>query len=280
MNAEAVVHVDGVGAGDDEYATLTAALAANAGAPELTIILHANAGNIPYQESVVISAGYVAILAAAGEEPRVQGNNAPGFTVAGTLYMEGVRVSQSTGVGLSIQGGEAWVRRSKLANNNGGGIVVDGGGMLMLENSFVGSGNINSQRIINVLDGQISVQYSTVGAGFGGTSRAIGCAVGAGAGSVVRNSIVVSYSAENEIDCPNIEIVDGLIESESDEIFTELSGWFVGFDEGNFHLSGTHPSEIETAATWQTGDPATDIAGLPRPTIDGTPDFAGAALIP
>jgi len=275
MNTEAVVHVDGVGAGAGVYATLTAALAANVGEPELTIIFH-EANYAP--ESVTIGTEYVAILAAAGEEPRVQGNNAPGLTVTGTLYMEGVRVSQSTGVGLSVDGGEAWVRRSKLVNNTGGGIVVNGGGMLMLENSFVGGPQ--NQRIINVLDGQISVQYSTVGAGFGATSRAIGCAGGVGVGSVVRNSVVVSYSSENEIDCPAIEIVDGFIEGESGETFTDLSGWFVGFEEGNFHLSATHPVAIATAATWQTGDPATDIDGDLRPTIDGASDFAGADLVP
>jgi hypothetical protein len=41
-----------------------------------------------------------------------------------------------------------------------------------------------------------------------------------------------------------------------------------------------YPTEIETAALWETGDPTTDIDGDSRPVTDGTPDFAGADRIP
>lgn len=57
------------------------------------------------------------------------------------------------------------------------------------------------------------------------------------------------------------------------------TNWFVpAFNQGDLHLSGTHPVEIETAATWLAGDPATDIDGDARPTMDGAADFAGADL--
>jgi hypothetical protein len=55
-----------------------------------------------------------------------------------------------------------------------------------------------------------------------------------------------------------------------------MSAWFVSYAAGDFHLSGTHPAVINTAAIWITGDPPTDIDGDPRPTTDGTPDVAGA----
>lgn len=60
-----------------------------------------------------------------------------------------------------------------------------------------------------------------------------------------------------------------------------MTSWFEGFNLGDFHLnSGMYPLEIETAATWTTGDPSIDINGDTRPDIDGTPDFAGADRLP
>jgi hypothetical protein len=52
--------------------------------------------------------------------------------------------------------------------------------------------------------------------------------------------------------------------------------WFDGFLAGNLGLSMTAPATLATAATWMTGDPATDIEGHARPSVDGTPDYAGA----
>ena len=52
--------------------------------------------------------------------------------------------------------------------------------------------------------------------------------------------------------------------------------WFADYNAGDFHLSGTHPAPIDTAATWQAGDPAADIDGDPRPMTDGAMDHAGA----
>jgi hypothetical protein len=44
-------------------------------------------------------------------------------------------------------------------------------------------------------------------------------------------------------------------------------------------VAETGPVEIHTAAEWNTGDPATDIDGDPRPDVAGTADVAGADLV-
>ncbi len=54
--------------------------------------------------------------------------------------------------------------------------------------------------------------------------------------------------------------------------------WFVDYPNGNFHLTPNAPAALSTAATWQTGDPKTDIDGDLRPTTDGTADYAGADI--
>lgn len=41
-------------------------------------------------------------------------------------------------------------------------------------------------------------------------------------------------------------------------------------------LVGVSSDMIDTAATWITNDPTTDIDGDPRPMTDGSPDVAGA----
>src|SRR5690606_22798987 len=183
MDPAAVVHVDGDGGQD--YTTLTAALDDFVGAPELTIIFHRYNNDNAYQESVDI-AGTVALLAAPGEEPRLQGNmNPAALTVTGTLFMRGVRVQNGSatgisieggsatveqctvmsnaGVGISLTGGSATVERSKVINNPLGGILVDGGGMLGLVNSFAG-GDQSDQRAVDIADGSGIITYSTLAA--------------------------------------------------------------------------------------------------------------------
>jgi hypothetical protein len=54
------------------------------------------------------------------------------------------------------------------------------------------------------------------------------------------------------------------------------TSWFVNYAQGDFHLSGTHPAAVNTAASWQNSDPTIDIDGDARPSTNGAPDVAGA----
>lgn len=96
--------------------------------------------------------------------------------------------------------------------------------------------------------------------------------------SSVRNSVVVSYSDQPEVDCPNLESINNFTEDGSGMTFDDLSNWFVDFEGGDFHLSGSYPQEIDTPAVWLSGDPAVDIDEDPRPMADGSPDVAGADI--
>ncbi|PRP99884.1 hypothetical protein ENSA7_61010 [Enhygromyxa salina] len=59
------------------------------------------------------------------------------------------------------------------------------------------------------------------------------------------------------------------------------TSWFAGYAQADFHLNpAMYPPSIETAASWMSGDPGNDIDGHSRPGNDGTPDFAGADLVP
>ena len=56
--------------------------------------------------------------------------------------------------------------------------------------------------------------------------------------------------------------------------------WFVDYTTGNFHIQNDGLTLFGDVAQWQEGDPPTDIDGEPRPTVDGTADYAGADLVP
>ena len=279
MDVGAVYSVDGDGVSD--YASLSLALADIGAQAEITLVFH-EANYAP--ESIVIDTnGYVAIVAAPGENPTVTGNGGnPSFTIHGgsTLYLARVSASgtQNGGRGVLIDGGSAWVQRCKVVNNSGGGIVVDGGGNLVLDNSFVG-GDISDVVALAMTSGTLEANYVTLGAGFG-TSAALTCADGVG--KAVRNSLLVSRSANPELACPNITITESALEMMVGSNLAlgdvDTLAWFDGYGTGDFGLSDTAPPNLATAAIWQSGDPTTDIDGDLRPTTPGTPDYAGADI--
>jgi len=246
---------------------------------EPLIILHELFEEAAYQEDTVVM-NTIALFAADGELPRLQGvNNNPAITVgaSGTLFMRGVRISGTAVEGFRVSGGSAWIDQGWIVNNSGGGIVVAGGGMCRVTNSFVG-GDVSDRDAVSVTGGSAEVVYTTMLAGFG-TSSALSC--DDGSGTSVRNSLVVSRSDDDEIQCPSVTVTTSATELDLGGDNTSLgafdTAWLVPeFAQGDFSLSGNQPAGIATAAIWLTGDPATDIDGEPRPETDGAEDFAGA----
>ncbi len=286
------VHVDGdedCGAGDGSevspYCDLGEALVA-AGDESLIVLHEMSTDPFRYVESNTVAVS-TAILAAAGEEPVIQGSGGSAALIvsaSGQAFLGGVTISatQDNAPGVSIVTGQAWIERSRIVNNSGGGIVVDGGGSLVLENSFVG-GNIDDVDAVLVIEGSAQINYSTVAGGgdFGETASALTC----DPGSVIsiRNSVFVAASAGPELVCDDATVTSSALEGmvEDNVALGDLDpGWFADYLSGDFSLSDVHPPLIDTAATWLDGDPATDINGDARPTTDGASDFAGADRIP
>jgi hypothetical protein len=276
LPADAVVHV---GAGQ-QYTELGAALSGEAGT-ELTLIVHAAMPD--YNEAVVVGGGRVVAFLAAQDvasPPRwlLGAGGTSQLTVLedATVLLEGLRLSgNADDVGISVNGGRAWVDKSRIVANLGGGIVAQNAAELVLRNCFVG-GDVNDRTALEVDGSTAQVVYTAVGAGFG-ASTALTCDETANV--TARNSLFVARSDANELMC------DGTFEHNAAEM--SLGGtnvmlgamntnWFGDFATGNFHLSAMHPPAIATAARWNTGDPPTDIDGDPRPTTDGSPDYAGA----
>lgn len=227
----------------------------------------------------------IALLAAPNMSPIIQGNSGdPGIRVyAGTaLYLEGFAVSfaPEDAVGVEVIDGLAWLDRSRVVMNTGGGISATSNATLTLRNCFVG-GDVNNVDALEILDSSATVDYTTIGTGFG-NAAAITCN---GQSLVeVRSSLLVAQTDQDEVSCPGAMIEHSAAEQDLGGSNVPLGdmalSWFGAYGLGDFHLSAVHPSEIDTAARWQAGDPTTDIDGQPRPTMDGSPDHAGADLRP
>lgn len=305
IDSGAVVHVDGdfqnCGASDGSeampYCTVGAALA-GAGA-ETLVILHERDGQNPYVEANTVTLT-VAIFAAVGENPILQGfNNNPALTVSptGNLMLRDVRISNGPDYGIEVNGGDLWLEGCEVRGNAGGGVLINDGTASFVRSKV--TSNMNAG--IHIVDGNVSIWSSFVGVSIadvpgmsvaagnveivytsvvGGTAASPALFCNQGGGVVIRNSMVVSRDAGPEVVCAGAQVTGSALEMEiqGNTVLGVMpdGSWFANYNGGDFHLSAMAPTEIATSATWQTGDPATDIDGDPRPATDGALDYAGA----
>jgi hypothetical protein len=281
-----VVHVDGdPGAMPADFPSVAAAIASVGPAERRVIVVHELEGDVPYLGGVTIGAGTViALFGAPGENPVIQGTAGnPGVTVDGAgsaLYMTGVRVALSSGVGLRVNSALAWVDRSAIVQNTGGGVLAEAGAELVLRNCFVGRNgdDFADTRGITATNATLDVLYTTVAANDGtGATGPISMSCDATSTGEVRNSIVAAGT--NTIACPNVSFSFGVVDTNGlsgsdNEVLSFDPGWFPNIASADFHVAAGPP--FTDVAQWQAGDPSTDIDGDPRPNIDGILDYAGA----
>ncbi|MFV8750464.1 hypothetical protein ACNOYE_07920 [Nannocystaceae bacterium ST9] len=263
--------------------------------PKVGVVeMYDHAAGVDFLESIVVPSGMTVAFVMAPENgmpqwpngtPTWQGQDAPALTVAegAVVYIQGIRIANGTAEGIVVDGGELWVDRSQVVNNDGGGIEVNGGGSLVLRNSFVGGGTLVNDNAIHMTDGDFQIAYSTLGGGALNSSP-LACDMNA-SGSNIHNSLLVSYTSN--VACDGVNIMSSVLEDISNYpgnielMFDDQSMWFVGYDQGDFHLIGANaPAAIANAASWQSGDPLVDIDGDPRPVTGGADDYAGADRIP
>lgn len=272
------LEVDGDGPAD--YPSISLAVNAVDDGAHGVIVVRELDGGAYYGPAIVTNAKTIALLAAPGELPIIQGIiGSPGLRASGngtSLYLDRISMSGNTmGIGLLVDlEALAWVDRSHIVQNSDGGILVQNSAELTLRNSFIGS-NIDTDALF-VQDATVDVLYSTLGANYC-ISRALKCE---GISIVtVRNSLLVSLDVADEVQCPGVMARHTATEmSLGGEGNVELgdvqTGWFVSYNSGNFHLMNPLLA-LTTAAQWEDGDPSTDIDGTLRPRRDGT-DFVGA----
>jgi hypothetical protein len=287
LPGDAVVEVGGP---KPDYPTLAMAVASFAEGAEGTIVVHE--GMPSYDQSVIVDGGRVLAFLAAEVGPGVDpprwirsSGASPQLTVGAdsTVLMDGLQLSgnaSSAVPGLRVDGGRAWVDRSRVVTNLGGGIVAQAGAELTLRNCFVG-GSVNNVPALEVDGATAMVAYTTVIGGLGMTAVALTCTPPSTLS--VTDSIVLLESGNAPVSCgpavfdhsasemslpgdDNVDVGD----------FDDGSTWFEGVATGDFHLTPAGVITFADIAQWQAGDPSTDIDVDPRPQVDGTEDHAGA----
>jgi hypothetical protein len=91
--------------------------------------------------------------------------------------------------------------------------------------------------------------------------------------------LLVAGTDSAELTCIGATVTDNALEMDvvgNTALGSMDVNWFTNLPAGDFRLSMTHPGLIDTAAVWMTGDPAEDIEGDDRGTMDGSPAVAGA----
>lgn len=271
LSAAEVVHV-GL-----DFATICEAIASFPPGSRGTIIVHAGS----YVESCTIDSGRrLGLLAADGELPTWD-SSGPQLTVVGdaAVFIEGLRIANnSSNVGLSMSGGQAWLDRVQLVQNEMGALLDDGA-QAVFRNSTVGYLTGGGYIAIYAADASIEVLYSTL-IGDAASGQSLLC--GPSATVLARNSIVGNYEG-NPIECAQAEIsysltTDAFPGEGNQNVGSLDTDYFVDYSSGNFHLSPSYAGLFAGIARWQPGDPLTDLDGDPRPSIDGASDYAGADI--
>lgn len=279
FDVASVVHIDGDGARD--FASLSAAVDAVDDDAEGVFIVHNWSGN--YDEQVTVDGGKaIVFLAADGETPgwvqTIGGAGAnPNLRIedSATVFLHRMLINTNAdpdGPGVEVSGARLHAQRSRIINNSGGGLGATGGAVVELEGCFV-SGAPAVAPAVTANASDLAIRYSTLVRGFNAGNPVLTCT--SPTSTTLVDSIVVNETPAGgmELSCPGASVVTSALETTND-----ASPWFDGVASGNFDLTPAGEAQFSNIAEWNTGDPPTDIDGSPRPTVDGTPDVAGAHL--
>jgi len=159
--------------------------------------------------------------------------------------------------------------------------VASGGAGLRLENTIVASNGGNSTATGGiVLDGSTAeILYSTIAANDSSSGNEARASMYCTNSTVnIRNSIMGNESGTS-IECGTATVLDSYLDTSIGAIVGQsvLNAYFTNLTN-NFRPVGAGIDAFTDVASWRLGDPATDFAGVARPTVDNTADVAGALL--
>jgi hypothetical protein len=257
-----------------DYQNLTAALASVAAGAEAVFRVSPDGGN-PYAGENVVAGNRVIALLGENGRPVLNDLDLPTLTVAAgsalLLANLDLRLNGSA-VGLQTAGLVA-LDAVEIASNNGGGILASSGAELLVRNSIVAAnGDNQTEDAITLAGAAATVLYSSIAGLTVDPSAAINCS--STYTLTVRNSILLKRYGAGEalVGCGNATVTNSY--NDSIDGATGLS-WFSGW-ASDLRLTANGVTAFTDVALWQSGDPAADIDGAPRPSVGGTPDVAGA----
>lgn len=234
------------------------------------LIIHALANDATYEENLVISGINVALLAAEGETPRLDGgpmNPAISIIEDANAYTQGLFVLGNAR-GVDAISANVWLDRMQVLDSIGGGVAVADTAIATIRNSVVAGGN--DTIAIAVTDADIEVLYSTIIGNFGNAGSLVCTDFGI---IDIRNSLLVTFGDDPEINCTTDSFENSLTEMDLGE---PAANWFVNANGGDYHLTENVPMTVLTGGVWHVGDPLVDLDGDLRPTRRAAADVVGA----
>lgn len=175
---------------------------------------------------------------------------------------------------LAVDDAFVHVQRSKVVPTQGGSVDASNGAYAHIENSYLldRSPSSSGWSPLLLVDASATVLYSTLGAAPGAQASPDAAVYCLGDSAVdIRNSVVLSRFGSPPIDCAGATTTASIVTATSQDGPAHIPG----FAMGEFDLSDP-PADWLTTATWQAGDPPTDIYGTARPTESGGDDVVGA----
>lgn len=213
----------------------------------------------------------------------VQVVNASGDGVAcsGTsVWLDDSSVRNNSQVGMDVSGGcAAHLRRSVVASNQGGGIDIAGGSLHLRAVAIGRNGDALSSTLggIGFNGTAIDITYSTIVGNQAMTAARGSLFCAGGESGEIRNSIIVgtgdSIDGCAALAFNNNAVDDAGIGGANDNVGPTMAGWFVNLGMNDYHLTTAGETTFMDIATWQPGDPLTDVDGDPIPT--DMPSFPG-----
>ena len=263
----------GLGDEDDPYCRIEGAIDAVLDGNQGILRIAPGAGQ--YAEDLLIGAGKTIAMLPWNGEPLLTnaGTGAPTLQVrvnATSAYVEGMRFQNNADdFAVDVAGGVLVLDRTSIVRNTAGALRVDGSGAFVtIRNGFVGA-TLASDVAVDAVQGELSAVYTTF---VGQSDAAVACAPDIDV--VLRNSLVVGAYNCALSDVSNTAAETKLAGVNNLSLGAFVDGWFVDADNGDFHLAAI-PTDAESHAVWELGDPPTDIDGDARPNRDGAEDAVG-----
>jgi hypothetical protein len=208
---------------------------------------------------------------------------------AAFLGIDEVTMTDVMGGSLLNAACESWVRRSQFRRNSAG-LWLLGSGQVRIENSII-AGAQSAPALRVSPETQLDILYSTVtsqnGDQLGGLLTCVDPGVMPPPKVNIRNSAMLAGGPMSVTCIANITTANSAISDPALDMGPPAGNLLVTMDmvvlpfidwgNSDLHLIGDG-AFLKNLARWQTGDPATDIDGLPRPAMDAAPDVAGADL--
>lgn len=210
-----------------------------------------------------------------------QGGAAVSCTGGKTLWIDDSPITNGLNTGLYVSNCGATVRRAYVGKNANGLTIADNGRATLI-NSFVGASV--AEEVVVTANGVLVANYSTIV--HAGGVPLIQC--GGLAKSEIRNSaLITSPPAPGVVNCNAGTLqLDHSVVSEMAAVSlgsgnvaidmpADATDPFMDFDGFDWRVVGDG-GKLKDVALWEIGDPPTDYNGTARPTIDASPDVAGA----